>query len=89
MVDFVIDTPTHKRWWLPDRIHQYNSVIHGEHCYQTIWNGRTGELVMSLPTVKITKDDSWKDYCELAQQLANKKFAPRVHQLRLSHRGQR
>lgn len=74
--DFVIDTPNHKRWWLPDRVHQYNSFMYGNTVKDTIINGFTGETVLSLPAFSLD-DPHWQDHAELAQELARKRFPAR------------
>lgn len=76
MADFVINTPNHKRWWLPDGVHQYNSFMYGDKVYETVLNARTGETVLSMPALRLD-DPTWKDLAELAQELARKKFTYR------------
>lgn len=71
---FLIDTAYHKRWMLPDEVHYYNSVLFGEYFHVTIWNNRTGELVLSLPDIYIDNKGQWRDLLETAQELAEKKF---------------
>lgn len=80
-VTFLINTPSHKRWMLPDGVHYFNSVLYGDTIKHTIWNRKTHELVMSLPTVDITKKN-YQDICDLAHELARKKFAKRPEQYR-------
>jgi hypothetical protein len=71
MTDFLIDTPYHKRWRLPDGIHLYNSVLHGD-CFRiSILHALSGEIKDSH-TIKIA--DGWEDLCVLSQELANKKY---------------
>lgn len=77
MADFLIDTPSHKRWMLPDGEHYYNSVIYGTWIHETVWNIRTNELVLSLPYVEIDSEGRWRELCDLAQALAEKKFRKR------------
>lgn len=74
MIDFLIDTPNHKRWMLPDGEHYYNSVLYGDHFKVTIWHRLRNELVLSLPTIYIDEKGQWKDLLETAQALAEKKF---------------
>lgn len=77
MGEFLIDTPYHKRWMLPDGFHYYNSVIYGDTIHITIWNTRRNEIVLSLPAITIDPKGQWKDLCETAQALAERRFAKR------------
>lgn len=74
MTEFLINTPNHKRWVLPSRDHYFNSFIYGNQIHQTICNRWTGETVLSLPAITIDEAGTWQDLCELAQELAKKKF---------------
>lgn len=71
---FMINTPSHKRWMLPDGKHYYNSVMYGDYFHDTVWNVARNELVLSLPAVKIDSKGKWKELLELSQALAEKKF---------------
>lgn len=73
MGEFIVNTPSHKRWWLPDGVHTFNSVIYGDWMHQSIRHERKNELKLSLPSLDLRKDN-WKELAELAQELANKKF---------------
>lgn len=92
MTEFIINTPYHKRWILPDGKHYYNSVLYGDFFHDTIWKqGRIGELdelILSLPSVKIDDAGKWKETLELAQALAERKFrkpASKAQQLQQAH----
>jgi hypothetical protein len=72
MIDFIINEPGHKRWWLPDARHQYNSVIWGDTIRWSIidsWSGDTklsGHISLS--------DPQWENLSDLSQKLAAKKY---------------
>lgn len=68
---FIIDTPYHKRWWLPDDIHQFNTVINGNHIRWSIIHGRHNETVKSGI---IELKEGWEDLMSLAQELAEKAY---------------
>ena len=44
MSHFLINTPSHKRWWLPDDVHWYNSVIYGNDVQVCVIHSSTGEI---------------------------------------------
>lgn len=77
MTDFIIDTPNHKRWWLPDRVHSYNSFIYGDELSITVWNERKNTLVLRVPPISLNHPQ-WQDLAETAQALAEKRFAART-----------
>lgn len=76
-MDFLINTPSHKRWILPDGLHYYNEVLFGDWFHVTIWDRLRNELVLSLPAIYIDDKGQWKDLLETAQALAERKFARR------------
>lgn len=76
-MDFLIDTPSHKRWMLPDGEHYYNSVIHGDYIYETVWDIRSNSCVVSVQPIYLDGAGKWKEHCELAQALAEKRFRKR------------
>lgn len=71
--EFLIDLPYHKRWYLPDRVHVYNSVIYGDQLRWSIFpignptNGRESGVI------DISKPD-WQELSFLSQELAAKKY---------------
>jgi hypothetical protein len=74
MGNFLINTPSHKRWWLPDRRHQYNSVLYGDRFYCSIIDSHTG---MSKDHHQILIKDGWEDLAQTAQELAAKRYRSR------------
>lgn len=72
MTDFLIDTPSHKRWWLPDRRHQYNSVIYGDMLHWSIIRAMDHSTVIS-GNIDISKL-GWENLSELCQALAERKY---------------
>lgn len=73
MSDFIIDTAWHKRWWLPDRVHTINSVIHGDSLMITIWHEGKNKIVLSLPVIDLN-NPQWEYLADTAQALAERKF---------------
>jgi hypothetical protein len=69
---FILDTPYHKRWWLPDGRHQYDSQIHGLSLEGKILDGLTGETKLSW-TIDMSKE-GWVNLSLAAQDLARKKY---------------
>lgn len=84
MGDFIIDTPYHKRWWLPDRIHQLNSVIFGDDLRLSIHHSLTGEQ-FQVVTIKLDAEGRWKDTSEFYQELANKKYCKQLRHKSITH----
>lgn len=75
MTHFIIDTPYHKRWWLPDGKHWYNSIIYGSILRGSIINASTGQTVKSW---EISLDNpEWQNLSAKAQELANKHYNKR------------
>lgn len=74
---FLIDTPNHKRWMLPDGRHWYNSLIYGDSLYISVIDGRSGLTVLNVPRIFLDEKDQWKETAELAQELAKKRFCSR------------
>lgn len=71
MTSFLIDTPYHKRWWLPDGQHQFNSIIYGDECRISITRADTGITVLSH---YIKLKDGWQELHDTAVQLAERRF---------------
>lgn len=76
MTDFVINTAHHKRWWLPDRRHQLNSVIYGDRCRLSIIDPSGRSFEQYVVYLDITKPDFDKLHNEY-QFLAEKRFPNR------------
>lgn len=73
MTDFLINLPYHKRWWLPDGRHAYNSVIFGDEIKFSVIDMETMQTKESF-TCKLDKDDKWRDLGYAFQEKANKKY---------------
>lgn len=73
MGDFLIDLPHHKRWWLPDGKHVFNSVIYGDDIRYSVIEMDRFKTKESI-TVKIDPTGKWKDVGDTFQELANKKY---------------
>jgi hypothetical protein len=76
MPDFIINTPNHKRWWLPDGVHMYDSFIYGnkEH-FSVIRRGRMGHSDETILRGSLDLDNpQYEDLRIAAQELANKRF---------------
>lgn len=71
MSDFVINTPNHKRWILPDNLHYYNSFIYGDTEHISIIRIHDLSGVFS---VNLKLGSNWEEMSQLAQELANKRF---------------
>lgn len=71
MSNFIINLPYHKRWWLPDGRHQYNSVLYGDHFHISIIDSWTGDIRQGH-NVKI--QPGHEDLLELSQELARKRY---------------
>lgn len=84
MGNFIINTPYHKRWWLPDSIHQLNSVIFGDDLRLCVIHSLTGEQT-EIVTIKLDAEGKWKDTSALYQELANKKYKPQLRHKSISH----
>jgi len=69
MSDFIINLPYHKRWWLPDRRHQYNSVLFGDQFHLSIIDSQTGNI-----TDEHSIGIGNPDYLIKSQELAYKKY---------------
>lgn len=82
MSDFIINTVTHKRWWLPDRRHQYDSILFGD-CFRiAILDALDGGRIVDSHVVKIDgPEGQWKNLLELSQELANRKYGRRHNRL--------
>lgn len=69
--DWIINTPAHKRWWLPDRRHQVDSQIMGRRLYMRVLDARFQDRVRQTFTIEMDKAD-WEDlqigFCELAKK---------------------
>jgi hypothetical protein len=76
MTGFIINTPNHKRWWLPDRKHQVNSVIMGDRIHLSVIEPLSNQSLESI-SFHLDDENTWKDHCALFQQLAEKKYADR------------
>lgn len=71
MANFLINTPYHKRWYLPDGRHQYNSVMFGDTVHISIIDSATNETKVSH---YIKMEVGWEDLCDLSVELANKRY---------------
>lgn len=76
MSNFLIDTPYHKRWMLPDGIHCINSVIYGDEHLMSVLVSRTLERRESF-TAKLSNPQS-EDLWYAFQEMAKKKYARRL-----------
>lgn len=72
MTEFIIDTPYHKRWRLPDGKHLYNSVIFGDTLRLSIIEERNHNT-KEVYTVSLS-NPKWQDLSFMFQDLANKKY---------------
>lgn len=68
-----INTPSHKRWWLPDGFHQYNSVIYGDKHTMDILD-KDGLCVATTYQVSFS-NPNWKDLSDKHQELAKRQYA--------------
>lgn len=78
MSEFLINTPYHKRWWLPCHCHQYNTVLHGTTVHCSIIEPLRHETVASW---NIEIKLGWENLSSLSQELANKNHPPRLGKL--------
>jgi hypothetical protein len=70
--DFLINTPNHKRWWLPDRRHWLDSFMFGDAVKISVIRSYDQSTVLS--SYIDMKKDNWDDLCQLAYELAEKRF---------------
>jgi hypothetical protein len=75
MTDFIINLPYHKRWWLPDRKHQLNSVMFGDELRLSIIEAYTHN---EKQVVRMRMVNNWEDNVQLYQELANKRYKAEV-----------
>jgi hypothetical protein len=73
MGEFLIDTPYHKRWYLPNRDFAFNSVIYGDDIRCSVIRLRDGRTMESA-TYSFTKHENWSELCDLFVELASKKY---------------
>jgi hypothetical protein len=88
---FLINTPTHKRWWLPDGRHQYESMILGDlECIRVI-DMRT--MTVRVRTDLRTSDPNWESLSGIAQDLARKRYRGQIRhksrEVRVTHTGEK
>lgn len=76
MTDFIINTPSHKQWMLPDNIHMINSIIYGNDCVMSVMVRETYRTRESF-TVKLD-NPQWKELCNTFVQLAEKRYPKRL-----------
>lgn len=74
MVNFVINTPSHKRWYLPDGVHLFNSVMYGDQIHWSIIHRLDHYIVHGLSGYISLSNPSWQDLYDTAVALAEKKF---------------
>lgn len=70
-MDWIINTPAHKRWWLPDGRHQYNSNIFGDTLRICVIDSYTQEQ-KHIAYIKL--EGNWEDLSQLSQELAAKRY---------------
>lgn len=87
MSNFIIDTPYHKRWWLPDNRHQINSVIYGDDHLMQVIDSVTGYTKQSF-TVKLSNPQS-NDLWDAFQESARKKYPKQLRHKSISESRQR
>jgi hypothetical protein len=71
MTEFLINLPYHKRWWLPDGRHQYNSVLYGDWFHITIIDSWTDDIRQGHD---IQIKPGHEDLLLLSQELARKRY---------------
>lgn len=71
MTDFIINTPNHKRYMLPDGKHAYNMFMFGNEVHVSVIDHRTGYVKQSA-YIKMKND--WEYLVELSQKLAAKRY---------------
>lgn len=76
MVDFLINTPSHKRWMLPDNIHAFNSVIYGDDIKVSVIELDTMRAKESV-IFKLSNPE-WQNLCDMFQKLAERKYCKRL-----------
>ena len=62
MSSFLINTPSHKRWLLPDGVHAYNTVLYGDRFNVSVINLRTHEIT-DHHEIECLKDKDYKRKC--------------------------
>lgn len=68
----LINTPTHQRWWLPDRNYWYEIQFVGQYAVHRVQHNETGRVCQEF---KIKRSNPNYDRFSLyAQQLAEKKY---------------
>lgn len=72
MTTFIVNTPYHKEWWLPDRSHRMISTILGDKLYFRVIR-ESSRLSILSGSIDL-KNPQWEDLWETAQELANKRF---------------
>jgi len=72
MTEFLINTPYHKRWWLPDGKHQFNSFLYGDTLHISIIEAKQLRTKESFD-ISLLKP-GWEALAETAQALAEKKY---------------
>jgi hypothetical protein len=75
-VEFLINTPNHKQWTLPDGYHRVNSVIYGNDCRMTVI--QPDYQPKESYTVKLDHPE-WEFLCDLFVQKANRKYKKELH----------
>lgn len=73
MTDFIIDTPSHKRWFLPDRRHQINSVIYGDRMRMSVMDGSGRYPDQFVVYIDLNKSN-WQELADVYHDLAKKRF---------------
>ena len=72
MSDFLLNTPYHTIYWLPDRVHVYEQQIKGSLCYITIREQHTNKKKECF-TLYI-HDRNYEYLRVLSQEIARKKY---------------
>lgn len=75
-VEFLINTPSHKQWTLPDGYHRINSVIYGNDCRISVI--RPDYHSKETFTVKLDHPE-WEYLCDLFIQKANQRYKRELH----------
>lgn len=71
--DFLINTASHKRWYLPNRDYALNSVIYGNEIRLSVIHTDTLKTYETV-ILKLDADDKWKDLAEQFHLLARRKY---------------